>query len=74
MFSQFSTNGRNDILFHHRDVHGLDLGVLAKRHSMDTFSFIRLVFIVEARLWSGTECDDYISLEFMTVHNVSRLV
>ena len=26
-----------------RDVHGLDLGVLAKRHAMDTFSFIRLV-------------------------------
>merc|ERR1719430_2692641 len=28
---------------HCRDVHGLDLGVLAKRHAMDTFSFIRLV-------------------------------
>ena len=24
-----------------RDVHGLDLGVLAKRHNMDTLSFIR---------------------------------
>lgn len=28
---------------HCRDVHGLDLAVLAKRHAMDTFSFIRLV-------------------------------
>ena len=39
-------NNINGIFTHRRDVHGLDLGVLAKRHSMDTFSFIRSVFIV----------------------------
>ena len=32
-----------------RDVHGLDLGVLAKRHAMDTFSFIRLVVLLNTK-------------------------
>jgi len=43
LFSPKTFPTAEECMEHCRDVHGLDLGVLAKRHSMDTFSFIRLV-------------------------------
>merc|ERR1719432_306406 len=43
LFSPKTFPTAEECMEHCRDVHGLDLGVLAKRHAMDTFSFIRLV-------------------------------
>jgi len=43
LFSTKTFRTAEECVGHCRDVHGLDLAVLAKRHNMDTFSFIRLV-------------------------------
>merc|ERR1719430_1954833 len=43
LFSTKTFPTAEECMEHCRDVHGLDLTVLAKRHAMDTFSFIRLV-------------------------------
>jgi len=43
LFSPKTFRTAEECVAHCRDVHGLDLAVLAKRHTMDTFSFIRLV-------------------------------
>ena len=43
LFSSKTFQTAEECVEHCRDVHGLDLGVLAKRHNMDTLSFIRLV-------------------------------
>jgi len=43
LFSPKTFRTAEECVAHCRDVHGLDLAVLAKRHAMDTFSFIRLV-------------------------------
>jgi len=48
LFSPKTFRTAEECMAHCRDVHGLDLVVLAKRHNMDTFSFIRLVNYIRA--------------------------
>ena len=43
MFSSKTFRTAEECLEHCKDVHGLDLSLLKKRHSMDTFSYIRFI-------------------------------
>lgn len=43
LFSTKKFRTAEDCLEHCKDVHGLDLSLLKKRHSMDTFSYIRFI-------------------------------
>jgi protein arginine N-methyltransferase 3 len=43
LFSKSSFRTAEQCIDHCRDVHGMDLNVLKKRHNMDTFSYIRLI-------------------------------
>ena len=43
LFSTKKFKTAEDCLDHCKDVHGLDLSLLKKRHSMDTFSYIRFI-------------------------------
>ena len=43
LFSSKSFRSPEECLDHCKDVHGLDLSLLKKRHSMDTFSYIRFI-------------------------------
>ena len=43
LFSSKSFKTPEECLDHCKDVHGLDLSLLKKRHSMDTFSYIRFI-------------------------------
>jgi protein arginine N-methyltransferase 3 len=50
LFSKKSFKTAEDCLEHCRDVHGIDLSVLKKRHNMDTFSFIRFINYLRSEL------------------------
>jgi hypothetical protein len=43
LFSEKTFRTAEECIDHCRNVHGLDLGLLKRRHSMDTFSYIRFV-------------------------------
>lgn len=43
LFSKTTFRTAEECIEHCRDVHGMDLNVLKKRHNMDTFSYIRLI-------------------------------
>merc|ERR550517_817709 len=43
LFSSKSFKTPEECLDHCKDVHGLDLSLLKKRHNMDTFSYIRFI-------------------------------
>jgi len=48
LFSAKTFRTAEDCVEHCKEVHGLDLAVLKKRHTMDTFSYIRFVNYVRA--------------------------
>jgi len=50
LFSKKTFKTAEECLAHCKNIHGLDLNLLRKRHSMDTFSFIRFVNYVRTEL------------------------
>jgi len=50
LFSKKTFRTAEECIEHCRDVHGLDLNVLKKRHNMDTFSYIRFINYVRTEL------------------------
>jgi len=50
LFSKKTFKTAEDCLAHCKNIHGLDLSLLRKRHAMDTFSFIRFVNYVRTEL------------------------
>lgn len=50
LFSKKTFRTAEECLEHCRDVHGIDLMVLKKRHSMDTFSLIRFINYVRTEM------------------------
>jgi len=48
LFSKSTFRTAEECIDHCRDVHGMDLNVLKKRHNMDTFSFIRLINFIRS--------------------------
>ena len=48
LFSTKKFKTAEDCLEHCKDVHGLDISLLKKRHSMDTFSYIRFINYVRS--------------------------
>eukprot|EP00088_Acartia_fossae_P030332 TRINITY_DN3130_c0_g1_i1.p1 TRINITY_DN3130_c0_g1~~TRINITY_DN3130_c0_g1_i1.p1 ORF type:complete len:566 (+),score=127.74 TRINITY_DN3130_c0_g1_i1:27-1724(+) len=50
LFSKKTFRTAEECIEHCRDVHGMDLNVLKKRHNMDTFSYIRLINYIRTEL------------------------